>query len=149
MGKYTYIILLSVVMALAACSVETDNVDDVEGMWHLTKIETIDSETGTTITENVSDKMIFWSFQHHLLLMEYKEGGAAAVLYKTEVKDKKVALTNPRVDDRENGDPAIESLEPLVPYSIDTLEPVLTIVSAKSSKLVLSTDVRKYYFKKF
>ena len=144
--------ILSLVLPLLAllfvsCSLETDNdAGKMEGMWHLVKIESIT----TVASEDLSEQVIFWSFQAKLLQMDDKTGMHNSYLYRFRIGDNKLTLTSPYQYDRENGDRPLTAYESTLGlYGIKSLTPVFRIEKLDRRKMILNDDSVRLYFDKF
>ena len=144
--------ILSLVLPLlallfASCSLETDNdAGKMEGMWHLVKIESIT----TVASEDLSEQVIFWSFQAKLLQMDDKTGMHNSYLYRFRIGDNQLTLTSPYQYDRENGDRPLTAYESTLGlYGIKSLTPVFRIEKLDRRKMILNDDSVRLYFDKF
>ena len=144
--------ILSLVLPLLAflfvsCSLETDNdAGKMEGMWHLVKIESIT----TVASEDLSEQVIFWSFQAKLLQMDDKTGMHNSYLYRFRIGDNQLTLTSPYQYDRENGDRPLTAYESTLGlYGIKSLTPVFRIEKLDRRKMILNDDSVRLYFDKF
>lgn len=144
--------ILSLVLPLLAllfvsCSLETDNdAGKMEGMWHLVKIESIT----TVASEDLSEQVIFWSFQAKLLQMDDKTGMHNSYLYRFHIGDNQLTLTSPYQYDRENGDHPLTAYESTLGlYGIKSLTPVFRIEKLDRRKMILNDDSVRLYFDKF
>ena len=144
--------ILSLVLPLLAllfvsCSLETDNdAGKMEGMWHLVKIESITS----VASEDLSEQVIFWSFQAKLLQMDDKTGMHNSYLYRFRIGDNQLTLTSPYQYDRENGDRPLTAYESTLGlYGIKSLTPVFRIEKLDRRKMILNDDSVRLYFDKF
>ena len=149
MFKSNILVFLLPVLALlfSSCSLETDNdAGDLEGMWHLVRIE--ESATNTHI--DVSNEVIFWSFQAKLLQMEDKTGQHYSYLYRSRIDNDQLTLTSPYQFDRENGDRTLTAYEATLGlYGIKSLTPVLRIEKIDRRKMILNDGAVRLYFDKF
>ena len=149
MFKSNKLIFLLPVLALlfSSCSLETDNdAGDLEGMWHLVRIE--ESVTNTHI--DVSNEVIFWSFQAKLLQMEDKTGQHYSYLYRFRIDNGQLTLTAPYQFDRENGDRPLTAYESTLGlYGIKSLTPVFRIEKIDRRKMILNDGAVRLYFDKF
>ena len=144
--------ILSLVLPLLAllfvsCSLETDNdAGKMEGMWHLVKIESIT----TAASEDLSEQVVFWSFQAKLLQMDDKTGMHNSYLYRFRIGDNQLTLTSPYQYDRENGDHPLTAYESTLGlYGIKSLTPVFRIEKLDRRKMILNDDSVRLYFDKF
>lgn len=149
MFKSNILVFLLPVLALlfSSCSLETDNdAGDLEGMWHLVRIE--ESVTNTHI--DVSNEVIFWSFQAKLLQMEDKTGQHYSYLYRFRIDNDQLTLTSPYQFDRENGDRPLTAYEATLGlYGIKSLTPVFRIEKIDRRKMILNDGAVRLYFDKF
>ncbi len=144
--------ILSLVLPLlallfASCSLETDNdAGKMEGMWHLVKIESIT----TVASEDLSEQVIFWSFQAKLLQMDDKTGMHNSYLYHFRIGDNQLTLTSPYQYDRENSDRPLTAYESTLGlYGIKSLTPVFRIEKLDRRKMILNDGSVRLYFDKF
>ena len=149
MFKSNKLIFLLPVLALlfSSCSLETDNdAGDLEGMWHLVRIE----ESVTNTHTDVSNEVIFWSFQAKLLQMEDKTGQHYSYLYRFRIDNDQLTLTSPYQFDRENGDRPLTAYEATLGlYGIKSLTPVFRIDKIDRRKMILNDGAVRLYFDKF
>ena len=149
MFKSNILVFLLPVLTLlfSSCSLETDNdAGDLEGMWHLVRIE--ESATNTHI--DVSNEVIFWSFQAKLLQMEDKTGQHYSYLYRFRIDNDQLTLTSPYQFDRENGDRPLTAYESTLGlYGIKSLTPVFRIEKIDRRKMILNDGAVRLYFDKF
>lgn len=149
MFKSNILVFLLPVLALlfSSCSLETDNdAGDLEGMWHLVRIE----ESVTNTHTDVSNEVIFWSFQAKLLQMEDKTGQHYSYLYRFRIDNDQLTLTSPYQFDRENGDRPVTAYESTLGlYGIKSLTPVFRIEKIDRRKMILNDGAVRLYFDKF
>ena len=149
MFKSNILVFLLPVLALlfSSCSLETDNdAGDLEGMWHLVRIE----ESVTNTHTDVSNEVIFWSFQAKLLQMEDKTGQINSYLYRFRIDNDQLRLSSPYLFDRENGDHPLTAYEAtLSRYGIKSLTPTFRIERVDRRKLVINDGTVRLYFDKF
>ena len=149
MFKSNILVFLLPVLALlfSSCSLETDNdAGDLEGMWHLVRIE----ESVTNTHTDVSNEVIFWSFQAKLLQMEDKTGQHYSYLYRFRIDNDQLTLTSPYQFDRENGDRPLTAYEATLGlYGIKSLTPMFRIEKIDRRKMILNDGAVRLYFDKF
>ena len=149
MFKSNILVFLLPVLALlfSSCSLETDNdAGDLEGMWHLVRIE----ESVTNTHTDVSNEVIFWSFQAKLLQMEDKTGQHYSYLYHFRIDNDQLTLTSPYQFDRENGDRPLTIYESTLGlYGIKSITPVFRIEKIDRRKMILNDGAVRLYFDKF
>ncbi len=150
MTKIKIFLLTSLALLLSACTLETDNdTGDLEGMWHLVRIENLVTGSGGSV-KDLSSQKVFWSFQARLLELDDKSGGGSSYLYRFQIDNGQLTLKDPYLYDRENGDRVLSIYDShLETYGIKSLTPVLKIESVRKGKLILSDSNVRLYFDKF
>ena len=80
MRKYILfpLILFVAVLPFVACELETSDNGDLDGFWHLVRIDTL----ATQGTCDMKQERIFWSFQKDLLKVDDKTGGNSSILLR-------------------------------------------------------------------
>lgn len=148
-AKYTLFILpILLTLIFSACSLETDNVDGhLEGMWHLVSIETLANDSTQSSSTDLSQQYLFWSFQAKLLELDDKTGNTPSYLLKFDVSGSTLALREPYLYDRENGDKKLEDSTPLLMYGIGSLNDKFTF-SVSGRTLIMESATHRLKFKK-
>jgi len=131
-------------VSLSSCDLETSDNGDLDGFWHLNRIDTI--ATGGVC--DMSEKLIFWSVQVDLLLAMDRETQANGVFFRFNHSDDSLRLYDPHLDSRTEGDPVIDSAEELRQYGINALDEHFGVEHLSSSRMTLCTDELKLYFNK-
>ena len=145
---YTYIIMACACMMtamLSSCELETSGAGDFDGMWHLTRVDTL--ATGGVL--DLSKEKIFWSFQFNLMEADDKDHGHQSILMRYNKSDGKLLLTQPYAYDRENGDAPLAEPTLLKPFGINNIEETFQIQKLSGGKMQLQSEMLKLYFKKF
>ena len=145
--KILSFVLPLLALLFSSCSLETDNdAGKMEGMWHLVKIESVTSAA----SEDLSEQVIFWSFQAKLLQMEDKTGQHYSYFYRFRIDNAKLTLTATYQFDRENGDRPLTVYEPTLGlYGIKSLTPVFRIEKIDRRDMILNDGAVRLYFDKF
>ena len=86
--------------------------------------------------------------QKDLLNTVDRQGGAGDFLFRFEHKGGTLRLYDPHVNDRMNGDPAVEDAGRLSPFGVNALDETFTVDRLSGSKMELSTDKLKLSFTK-
>ena len=147
MIKFGYInILIATVVAFmfGSCEIETLDNGDLDGMWHLTKVDTPPPPPPA----DMGSKRIYWSFQARLLELDDKSGAHQSILMRFEHNGATLRLYDPYIYDREDGDKALEDITLLNPYGIVAPDETYTIESLNGSKMVLLSGTYRMYFTK-
>lgn len=133
-----------VAFVLGSCTIETLDNGDLDGMWHLTKVDTL----ATSASADMSGMRIYWSFQARLLQLDDKSGAHFSILMRFEHNGATIRLYDPYVYDREDGDWPLEDITLLNPFGIVAPDETYTIESLSGSKMVLLSGTYRMYFKK-
>lgn len=131
-------------ITMASCTLETSDNGDLDGFWHLTSVDTL--STGGVL--DMSEELVFWSVQVHLLNTVDRKGGAGSYFFKFEHNENTLRLYNPCLDDRMNGDPEVDSPEPLQPFGVNAIDETFSVETLTGSTMILSTERLKLTFKK-
>lgn len=143
--KILSFVLPLLALLFSSCTLETDNdAGRMEGMWHLVKIESMTS----VASEDLSEQVVFWSFQAKLLQMEDKTG--QHYIYRFRIDNDQLTLTAPYQFDRENGDRQLTAYEPTLGlYGIKSITPVFRIEKIDRRNMILNDGAVRLYFDKF
>ena len=133
-----------IMAVFASCDIETSDNGDLDGFWHLDRVDTL----STGGRADLSNKYIFWSVQKDLINTVDRHDSASDYLFRFEHKGKTLRLYDPHVNDRMNGDPAVEDPAVLNPFGVNALDETFNVNKLTGSKMVLSTDELKLSFTK-
>ena len=131
-------------MCLTSCSIETDGSGGLEGYWHLVKVDTV--ETGRSA--DLSEHLLFWSFQVHMMEGVDRQGMYSSILFRFEKDENLLRLYEPRLHDPAAGDPTIDDLSYLIPFGINDKEETFTIEQSSGSRMTLYNGILRLYFRK-
>lgn len=131
-------------MCLTSCSIETDGSGGLEGYWHLVKVDTV--ETGGSY--DLSEHLLFWSFQVHIMEGVDRQGMYSSILFRFEKDENLLRLYEPRLHDPAAGDPTIDDLSYLIPFGINDKEVTFTIEQSSGSRMTLYNGILRLYFRK-
>lgn len=142
------LILPLLLVALSAC--ESSDNGDLDGMWHITRIDSIGNGTSADIRKELK----FWSFQDKLMQLfyyerdwEYKE----ILMTRFENSEGKMILSTPFIYNRLDGDIFLsaDSFYLLQPYGINSMPDTFEVEHLDRKKMQLSDDVVRLYFEKY
>lgn len=137
-------IVMAAAVLMCSCELDTSGNGDLDGMWHLTSIDTL----STSGVKRMNEDKIYWSFQYRLLQLEDKSGAAVRALLRFEHKNGTLRLYDPYIYDREDGDKPLTDSVMLAPYGINALEETFTVEGLSGNKMVLRTDKLRLSFRK-
>lgn len=133
-----------VTLIFGSCELHTGDNGDLDGMWHLTRVDTL----STSGTDDMSRERIYWSFQADLLQLDDKSGANQRLLMRFYHSGQTLRLYNPYIYDREDGDKPLEDITLLNPFGIVSTDETYTIESLSGSKMILLSGTYRMYFKK-
>lgn len=141
---YTIIAAWLTAVLSASCEIETSDNGDLDGFWHLERVDTI--RTGGRV--DLKDEYVFWAVQKDLLNACDRHGDRGDFLFRFEHKGKSLRLYDPHVNDRMNGDPAVDDAGMLRPFGVNALDETFGVERLTGSKMVLSTEELRLSFTK-
>lgn len=142
MKHIKHILLPLAAIALTACEIETSGNGALDGFWHLERVDTL----ATGGSANLTGDKRFWAFQSRLLNVSSSEG---SFLLRFSHEGDSLFFSEPYINDRTNGDPKLETPEPLQPYGINSLSERFRIEKLKGGDMVVSNKTLRLRFKKF
>ncbi|MGN1263129.1 MAG: lipocalin-like domain-containing protein [Prevotella sp.] len=130
-------------MTLTGCTIETSGNGDLDGYWHLTQIDTL--ETGGSADK--SEELIFWAVQIKLLNVVDRNTGGDYFLrfYKSEST---LRVYEPYGNDRMVGDIKTENPQELAPFGINVLDETFAIEKLTGGKMILNDGFLRLWFVK-
>lgn len=146
------ILFILAVFGLASC--ETDTIDgdgDVEGFWHLERIEALAADsTGTMSTienKDLTNELIFWSFQHKLLELSDKNGLHQNILCRFTADNGHLTIGETYFPSY-GQDSLVNDVNLLIPYGITKVNQTFTY-NVKGGKMTLTGDNVRLHLKRF
>ena len=143
--KYAIVVIITTMIALSACTLETSHNGKLDGMWQLTQLDTLATDGQTDMRETG----IFWCVQNNLLKISALYGGADPILFRFQNTGKQLIINDPYFDNRTEGDIKIEDVAELSFYNIDTLEQTFAIEKLTSGKMTLQSERFRFHFRKY
>lgn len=156
MRRNIFLFLFSIlsISFLAACSFDTDKVSgdgNLEGFWHLERIEYLSTDAaGATTVSSVSDlsnQLIFWSFQQKLLELSDKSDETSTVLCRFTANDGNLTIGNVYIPSYDT-DSLSTDVSLLAPFGMDQLNETYSY-TIHGSMLTLTGSDRRLYLKRF
>ena len=145
MKRTIFLFLMAcLVMAFTSCDIETSGNGDLDGYWHLTSVDSM--QTGGTA--DVSEDRIFWRVQGDILnVTQPMKGGN--YIFRFTYQDNSLDLYDARFNDRDGSDSLVTNVNELFPLGITSLTPHYNVEKLSGSKMVLSNDTLRLRFTKF
>ena len=129
---------------LTGCDVETSGNGDLDGMWRLTAVDTL--QTGGRLELN--EELRAWSFQNKLLELRDHTGPTGAFLLRFEHKNKTLRTYQPYVFNREEGDYPLENAAYMAPFGLNHLDETFTIEELSGARMTLKGEELQLSFRK-
>ena len=141
--KNIHIVFL-VLLLFCSCDIETSKNGDLDGFWHLERVDTI----STSGSLDLSQEKLFWAFQKDLLQLR---GDKQEFYLRFNHHDNQLDLSNPHLRDREKDDPSISSstMYLIRPYGINKEEEYYQVVTLNSDDMILRNQDLQLWFRKF
>lgn len=136
--------IISALFAISSCSLETSDNGDLDGFWHLTRVDTI--ATGNAC--DMSGERVFWSVQMNLLNVTDYRTSSYGYLLRFINENSTLRVYDPYTHDRPNGDVKVEDPAQLAPLGINSLDETFNIESLSSKRMILSTNELRLSFTK-
>lgn len=144
--KYYIFTLLSVIcmLSLSSCDLETSGNGDLDGMWHLVRVDTL----STGGVKQMEQDRIYWLVQFKLLQLDDKNGTRSDILMRFEHNGNTLRLFDPYIYDRTDGDKPLTDVSLCAPFGVNALDETFKVESLDGKKMVLSTDSLRLSFRK-
>lgn len=133
-------------MLLTSCELETSDNGELDGYWHLVKVDTL----ATGGSNDLSETRVFWGVQMNLLqaVDHDHDTGHYGYLFNFDYKGQTLRLYNAHKHERADGDPLVENVEVLAPLGINALDDLFGIEKLNSDRMVLRDDFLRLWFEK-
>ena len=141
-----FLYILGIGLLLTSCSIETSDNGDLDGYWHLVRVDTL--ATGTS--SDLSEARVFWGVQLRLIeaFDHDHDTGHYGYLFNFEHKAQTLRLYNAHKHERAEGDILVEDIEVLSPLGINYFDDLFTIEQLNSDEMVLKDDMLRLWFVK-
>lgn len=140
----TIVTLIALTCMFNACELETSGNGKLDGMWHLTSIDSIGAGN-----LDLSNQRIFWSFQAKLLELEDLDGQGTTCLMRFKRSNDSLTVSDPYINDRDEGDIALTDVTILWHYGLNGLQESFLIDKLSGGKMILSNSAVRLTFVKF
>ena len=138
--------IIGVGLLLTGCEIETSNNGDLDGYWHLVRVDTL----ATGGSSDLSGTRVFWGVQMHLIqaIDHDNDPGHYGYLFNFDHNGQTLRLYNGHKHERADGDLLVEDIEVLAPLGINAFDDLFTIEKLNSDDLVLKDDMLRLWFVK-
>lgn len=142
-----FFVSLLAVLLCASCDLETSDNGDLDGFWHLERVDTL--STGGTC--DLSDSELFWSFEVRLMALQ---GGSDRFYLRFRQTEDSLTVFSPYYNaghegGSATGDIPVSDPSAMAQYGIDSLEVHYKKEALSSSKMILRSPRLRLYFRKF
>lgn len=133
-------------MLLTGCHIETSDNGDLDGYWHLVRVDTL--VTGRS--SDLSEARVFWGIQMRLIeaVDHDHDTGHYGYLFNFERQGQSLRLYNGHKHERADGDLPVEDAETLAPLGINSLDDLFTIEQLSDDAMVLRDDRLRLWLEK-
>lgn len=146
--RYRMACLLAVAAMLltvvSSCTLETSDNGDLDGFWHLTRVDTL--ATGGSC--DMSERLVFWSVQMDLVNVTDRGDGGGDYFMRFDKSGMTLRLYEPYRNDRMQGDGKIDDALLLAPLGINSLDETFRIERLSGSRMTLRGGKLLLYFSK-
>lgn len=141
MDKIKYFTIILLIGFFTSCEVHTSNNGDLDGNWQMVQMDSVVSGKVT----NMKGSGIFYAVYVHLLQVH---GAGTQISFHFKHSGDSLELYSPYADYGQNDQP-VEDVSVLKPYGINRLREVFHVDALSSSKMILSTQEVRLYFRKY
>ena len=138
---------VGLVLLLAGCDLETSDNGDLDGYWHLTRVDTL--TTGGTL--DTSEQLLFWAVQVRLLNVVDQSDDAdhMGYLLRFEHKEGTLRVYQPYKNSRKDGDIKVDDASVLSPFGINRLDETFRVEQLDGDGMQLTGDALRLTFVRF
>lgn len=152
MKKVFVLVALSLAL-LGSCTLESSDNGDLDGFWHLERVDTLT----TNGVLDVSEKRIFWGIQYKLIACrDIDVDGEHGYYFRFRQTSDSLVLHTPYKDNwhqdqgQNGGDhPVYAVTDRMRSYGVNNLQEPFYKERLKGDKMVLRSKTLRLYFKKF
>lgn len=144
--KHFLLYIIGIGLFLTSCDIETSDNGDLDGHWHLIRVDTL--ATGGSC--NLSESRVFWGVQMRLIqaVDHDHDTGHYGYLFNFEHKGQTLRLYNAHKHERAQGDLLVEDAKVLAPLGVNSLDDLFTVESLSSDEMVLKDNMLRLWFVK-
>lgn len=143
---------LALLALLASCTIEGSDNGDLDGFWHLEKVDTL----STGGTADMSEKRIFWGIQYKLIsVRDIDIDGAHGYYLRFAQTADSLHTFEPYKDNwhedsgPNGGDLPVSDAKQLAPYGINNIEEAFAKEALDGKRMTLKSKTLRLYFKRF
>lgn len=146
MKHFPLYFIIGVALLLSGCNLETSDNGDLDGYWHLVRVDSL----ATGQYADLSETRVFWGFQVRLLqaIDHDHDTSHYGYLFRFEHKGQTLRLYDGHKHDRANGDILVEDVGEITSLGINSLDDHFHVEQLSSDRMVLRDDVLRLWFEK-
>ena len=145
MKRFFYTTVITFILFLSSCELETSDNGKLDGFWHLERIDTL----STGGVKDLAASRLFWSFQGKMMMVSDKDSRNAECILRFENRGDSLLLYNPILSDRTHGDVVITDSSILNAYGINKVEERFRLEELSHSKMSLTNHKYRLFLRKF
>lgn len=146
MKHFPLYFIIGVALLLSGCNLETSDNGDLDGYWHLVRVDSL----ATGQYADLSETRVFWGFQVRLLqaIDHDHDTSHYGYLFRFEHKGQTLRIYDSHKHDRANGDILVEDVGEITSLGINSLDDHFHVEQLSSDRMVLRDDVLRLWFEK-
>lgn len=137
-------VMALVVAAMMSCEIEMSGNGDLDGYWHLVRVDTL--TTGGVC--DMSGKRVFWSVQSSLINATDYDRQYRGYFFHFDKSETTLRLFDPYADKRADGDIKVEDSSEISHLGINALDETFRIEQLSGSRMTIATEQLRLSFKK-
>lgn len=137
-------VMALVVAAMMSCEIEMSGNGDLDGYWHLVRVDTL--ATGGMC--DMSGKRVFWSVQSSLINATDYDRHYRGYFFHFDKSETTLRLFDPYADKRADGDIKVEDPSEISHLGINALDETFRIEQLSGSRMTIATEQLRLSFKK-
>lgn len=145
MKKTIYAAIVAATVLATACDLETSDNGDLDGFWHLERVDTLDNGNYA----DLSSKKLFWAFQMHMMSVRDQGANKSSFWLRFNHKGDSLLVSDPYYNVRVPDDKKVEDTNVLAPFGISGLSDGYLVEKLNGSKMRLKSKTLRLYFTKF
>ena len=133
-------------LMMTACDIETSDNGDLDGYWHLVRVDTL--ATGGSC--DMSESLVFWAVQMRLLNVvdHLNDPDHFGYFLRFEHLGGTLRVYDPYKNSRKDGDIKVEDASVLAPFGINQLEETYQVEQLDDDDMRLANDRLRLSFEK-
>lgn len=149
MKKLIYTLLIIIVGLISSCDgFEISHNGDLDGMWHLVKVDSIQS--GVNKSVDYTQEGIYWSFQDDLMYVDDKLQRYQSLYLRFKLDNNQLVTSNPYINHhREQAEEPTTDVTLLSPYGINAIPQAFSVEKLNSDDMILMSSLVRLTFVKY